>query len=191
MAGKQQKLLDEILLRKAVLKEYEKATDVLVAQLQQAMEQNGTMELMGTNGGTAKINSIASVLMPATPSEVLKYFDPRTLAALVAGTRINASKQSFLGRAFEGRNFGSILITTRDSRFTISLPRTKEDAKYMRNAIQSDMEEIEKKTAALLEAYNATDGQEILPDNLDVDAAMEKPKKPKKKAAKKRAKGKK
>jgi len=179
----QQKLLDKILIRKAVLKEYEKATDILTAQLQQAMEQEGAMEVAGTNGGAAKISSTSSVSMPPTPAEVLAQFDARTMAALLAGTTVNAAKQTFLGRAFEGRDFGTVLRTSRSQRFSVSLPRTQEQGSFMRTAIQADMEELEKKAASLLEAYHATEGQAVLPDNPAIDEALEE--KPKKAARRK------
>lgn len=168
-----QQLLDKILIRKAVLKEYEKTTDILSAQLQQAMEAEGAMEVAGTNGGTAKISSSSSVSMPPTPAEVLAQFDARTMAALLAGSSVNATKQSFLSRACEGRDFGTVLRTSRVSRFSVSLPRSPEQGAFMRNAIQADMAELEQKADALLEAYAATEGQEPPPDNPAVDAALE------------------
>ena len=183
-----QRLLDKILLRKALLKEYEKATSALVAQLQQDMEEHGTVELVGTNGGLARINSTSSVKLSDSIEELMTKFDARTMAALLTDVKVNAAKQGFLARVANGRDFSSIMRVSRSNQFSVLLPRTKEQAGYMRTAIQADLEEMEKKTNALLEAYDANENTAVLPDDPSVDAMLSPPKKSKKAAKKKTAK---
>ena len=177
------KLLDRILLRRALIKEYEKATAALVAQLQTGLEQEGFQSLQGSQGGNANFSSSSSIKMPATPTEVVKEFDGRTMAALLAGTKVNKEKQLFLERAWEGRDFSKVFSTERSQRFTVNLPKDKMQLEMMQKAIRADEEELNKKVEDLLEAYQGAEKEKALPDNPKADVAWKEGKKSKKKKA--------
>jgi len=184
-------LLDKILLRRAVVKEYEKATAALSASLQKSMEDEGIVNLDGANGGNALFSQSTSIKMPSTPKEVMEHFDVRTMAALLAGATVNKEKQVFLSRAFEDRDFSKVLSAGRSPRFTIKLPQSKEQKVMMSKAIKADEAELDKKVDALLEAYQGTEKMKAQPDNpkseeVWEEQAAEKASKKKKKAAKKK-----
>ena len=182
------KLLEKVFLRRAVLKEYEKATDALIAQLQQKMGEEGYSALEGVNGGSAKTGSTSSTKMPSDLSVVLKNFDARTMAALLAGSTVTAAKQNFLSRACASRDFSTVFQHHRSDKFTINLPRSKEQVDMMVKAIKADEAAMDKKVENLLSLYEQTESIEVLPDNPMVDAVLsEDAKQAKAKAAKKKA----
>jgi hypothetical protein len=179
------KLLREVITRKALIKALEKKMLSLQAKLQMDMDKAGIRELQDDEGGSATFrpDSRTSFLMDI--DALLKTLDPRTLAALVAGSSVNKAKVEFLERAFQGKTgFRKLMLTKRSERFIVDPPRSKESKAAVSAAIQKDMEAEEEKIKALLEGWAQAEGTKPLPENKAVDAALEKPKK--KKAAKKK-----
>jgi hypothetical protein len=166
------KVLEKVLLRRALIKEYEKATDALIAQLQEGMEKEGFLILEGTNGGGASFSASTFFRMPSSPQEVLKNFDARTMAAMLAGATVNKEKQVFLQRAWEGRDFGKVFSTDRSMKFVVNLPRSEEQLKMMSSAIKADEAEMDKKVEELLTAYQGAEKQAPLPDNPKVEQVL-------------------
>ena len=165
-------LLETVFIRRAVIKVYEKETARITALLQKQMDSYGFMEIEGSNGGYARFGSKAQTKMPSAITTILKNFDARTMAALLADSTISQGKQTFLSRVGGKRDFLKGLMQTRSNSFSVNLPRTKEQLAMMSTAIKAGEDELDNSVTVLMSAYRDTEGKSALPDNLKVDKVL-------------------
>jgi len=178
------KLLEGVLLRRQIYKEFKAATDAMEAKLRMEMQKAGVLRVEGSAGGDAGEMPSTSVKMPDDPHAILRALSPKTMAYLLAGTTVNKTNQMVLDRI--GAEREALLVTSRSAKFTVNLPRTKDQKAAMKAAIANDLKEMEAKAEALAERFLADDEEvEGPPEPAEVDQVIEEKKaKAKKKAAK-------